>query len=119
MAILDIDYHHGNGQQDIFYDRDDVLTVSIHGHPHFAYPYFSGFEDETGSGRGVGFNVNLPQPEKLDGKAYRAVLAPRPRPHRTLRADLSGGGARAGPGRRATRPGAGSSVPATSRRTVG
>jgi len=74
VAILDIDYHHGNGQQDIFYDRDDVLTVSIHGHPRFAYPYFSGFGEETGSGRGVGFNVNLPQPEKLDGKAYRAAL---------------------------------------------
>jgi acetoin utilization deacetylase AcuC-like enzyme/GNAT superfamily N-acetyltransferase len=74
VAILDIDYHHGNGQQDIFYDRDDVLTVSIHGHPRFAYPYFSGFEEETGSGRGLGFNVNLPQPEELEGKAYRAVL---------------------------------------------
>jgi GNAT superfamily N-acetyltransferase len=42
VAILDIDYHHGNGQQDIFYRRSDVLTVSLHGHPRFAYPYFSG-----------------------------------------------------------------------------
>jgi acetoin utilization deacetylase AcuC-like enzyme len=75
VAILDIDYHHGNGQQDIFYDRDDVLTVSIHGHPRFAYPYFSGFEDETGEGRGVGYNLNLPQPEKLDGKGHRVALA--------------------------------------------
>ena len=51
VAILDIDYHHGNGQQEIFYNRADVLTVSIHGHPSFAYPYFSGFRDETGIGR--------------------------------------------------------------------
>jgi acetoin utilization deacetylase AcuC-like enzyme len=43
VAVLDIDYHHGNGQQNIFYDRSDVLTISIHGHPNFAYPYFSGF----------------------------------------------------------------------------
>ncbi len=75
VAILDIDYHHGNGQQDIFYDRDDVLTVSIHGHPSFAYPYFSGFAEETGSGRGEGFNLNLPQVENLDGKGHRAAVA--------------------------------------------
>jgi acetoin utilization deacetylase AcuC-like enzyme/GNAT superfamily N-acetyltransferase len=75
VAILDVDYHHGNGQQDIFYDRDDVLTVSIHGHPSFAYPYFSGFAEEVGQGRGEGFNLNLPQPEKLDGKGHRAALA--------------------------------------------
>jgi len=48
VAILDLDYHHGNGQQEIFFNRCDVLTVSIHGHPHVAYPYFSGFEDENG-----------------------------------------------------------------------
>ena len=73
-AILDIDFHHGNGQQDIFYERSDVLTVSIHGHPSFAYPYFSGFEDETGSGDGVGSNLNLPLPEDIDGAAYRQTL---------------------------------------------
>jgi GNAT superfamily N-acetyltransferase len=56
VAILDIDYHHGNGQQNIFYARDDVLTLSIHGHPRFAYPYFSGFEDERGWRAGEGFN---------------------------------------------------------------
>ena len=50
VAILDIDYHHGNGEQDIFYKRSDVLTISIHGHPSFAYPYFSGFEEERGGG---------------------------------------------------------------------
>jgi len=75
VAILDLDYHHGNGQQDIFYDRSDVLTISIHGHPHFAYPYFSGFEDEKGSGTGYGYNMNVPLPEKVDGTRYRDSLA--------------------------------------------
>ena len=74
VAVLDVDYHHGNGTQDIFYQRDDVLTVSIHGHPSFAYPYFSGFSDETGEGKGIGFNRNYPMPEMLDGEGYRRVL---------------------------------------------
>ena len=74
VAILDIDYHHGNGQQDIFYRRSDVLTVSIHGHPSFAYPYFSGFADEGGEGDGEGFNLNLPLPESVTGEAYRKTL---------------------------------------------
>ena len=74
VAILDIDYHHGNGTQDIFYSRRDVLTVSIHGHPRFAYPYFNGFEDETGVDHGLGFNLNLPLPEHLDGAGYRVAL---------------------------------------------
>jgi acetoin utilization deacetylase AcuC-like enzyme/GNAT superfamily N-acetyltransferase len=75
VAIVDVDYHHGNGQQDIFYTRDDVFTVSIHGDPSFAYPYFTGFTDERGEGRGLGYNLNLPQPEKLDGGGYRRALA--------------------------------------------
>jgi len=75
VAILDIDYHHGNGTQDIFYQRRDVLTVSLHGHPRFAYPYFNGFEDETGSDYGLGFNLNIPLPEQLDGTGYRIALA--------------------------------------------
>ncbi|MFP4585574.1 MAG: GNAT family N-acetyltransferase [Desulfococcaceae bacterium] len=75
VAILDIDYHHGNGQQEIFSDRADVLTVSIHGHPRFAYPYFSGFEDEIGTGEGAGFNLNFPLPERMDGEGYRKILA--------------------------------------------
>jgi acetoin utilization deacetylase AcuC-like enzyme len=73
-AILDIDYHHGNGAQDIFYDRSDVLTVSIHGHPRFAYPYFSGFEDEKGEGPGKGYNLNIPLPEVVNGVQYREAL---------------------------------------------
>ncbi len=75
IAILDIDYHHGNGQQDIFYQRNDVLTVSIHATPNIAYPYFSGFEDERGEGPGEGFNWNMPLPEHQDGPAYRKTLA--------------------------------------------
>jgi acetoin utilization deacetylase AcuC-like enzyme/GNAT superfamily N-acetyltransferase len=75
VAILDLDYHHGNGQQDIFYRRADVLTLSIHGHPKFAYPYFTGFEEERGDGPGEGFNWNLPLPESVDGPAYTQALA--------------------------------------------
>jgi acetoin utilization deacetylase AcuC-like enzyme/GNAT superfamily N-acetyltransferase len=75
VAILDVDYHHGNGQQQIFYHRDDVLTVSIHGHPSFAYPYFSGFGEELGEGPGEGFNRNYPLPERRTGKQYRETLA--------------------------------------------
>ena len=74
VAILDIDYHHGNGQQNIFYNRADVLTISIHGHPSFAYPYFSGFADEIGEGAGKGFNINYPLSEHLDNQQYRKVL---------------------------------------------
>lgn len=73
-AVLDMDYHHGNGQQDVFYRRSDVLTVSIHGHPSFAYPYFSGFEDERGEGEGEGFSMNIPLPEGVNGKQYRKAL---------------------------------------------
>jgi acetoin utilization deacetylase AcuC-like enzyme/GNAT superfamily N-acetyltransferase len=75
VAILDIDYHHGNGAQNIFYQRPDVLTTSIHGHPSFAYPYFSGFADEKGAGAGKGFNINIPLPEKIDGRRYYQVLS--------------------------------------------
>jgi acetoin utilization deacetylase AcuC-like enzyme len=60
VAILDLDYHHGNGTQGIFYQRSDVLCVSIHADPHHASPWFSGRADETGGGAGVGYNVNLP-----------------------------------------------------------
>jgi acetoin utilization deacetylase AcuC-like enzyme/GNAT superfamily N-acetyltransferase len=74
VAILDIDYHHGNGQQDIFYLRADVLTISIHGNPRFAFPYFAGFEDERGEGEGEGFNLNLPLPETVGGERYRQAL---------------------------------------------
>jgi acetoin utilization deacetylase AcuC-like enzyme len=74
VAMLDVDYHHGNGQQQIFLERDDVLTVSIHGHPSFAYPYFSGFAEECGEGPGTGFNLNLPLPEQADGVRHGRAL---------------------------------------------
>ncbi len=74
VAFLDIDYHHGNGSQDIFYKRDDVLFQSIHGHPRHSYPYFSGFEDERGEGAGEGFNINHPLPEGVDDEGYLRVL---------------------------------------------
>jgi len=60
VAILDVDFHHGNGTQDVFYDRDDVMYLSIHGDPMEAFPYFLGHADEIGIGRGEGFNVNYP-----------------------------------------------------------
>lgn len=74
VAIIDIDYHHGNGQQTIFYQRNDVLTISLHGHPRFAYPYFCGFEDEIGEDAGVGYNLNLPLQEHLDAQNYMKSL---------------------------------------------
>lgn len=74
VAVLDVDYHHGNGTQDIFYERADVLTVSIHGDPSFAYPYFTGFKDETGRRAGAGFNLNLPLPETIEPDDHRRAL---------------------------------------------
>lgn len=74
VAILDIDYHHGNGHQQIFYARNDVFTVSIHGNPSFAYPYFTGFAEETGEGEGEGFNLNFPLKENISGIEYIRVL---------------------------------------------
>jgi acetoin utilization deacetylase AcuC-like enzyme len=74
IAILDIDYHHGNGQQEIFYERSDVLTISIHGHPGVTYPYFSGFAGERGKGAGRGYNINIPLPENIPVEEHREAL---------------------------------------------
>jgi acetoin utilization deacetylase AcuC-like enzyme len=62
VAVLDVDFHHGNGTQDIFYARSDILYVSLHGDPADAFPYFSGYADESGTGAGHGFTLNLPLP---------------------------------------------------------
>jgi len=62
VAVLDIDFHHGNGTQDIFYGRDDVFFASLHGAPEDAFPYFLGFADETGEGPGEGATANYPMP---------------------------------------------------------
>lgn len=74
VALLDIDYHHGNGSQNIFYERDDVYVVSIHGNPRQAYPYFCGFEDETGKGAGKGFNRNYPLFPSVDDERFLKTL---------------------------------------------
>ena len=74
VAILDVDYHHGNGTQDIFYERADVLFASLHAHPATAFPYFSGYEDEIGSGAGGGFTLNLPMPEGTEFGVWQQAL---------------------------------------------
>lgn len=74
VAVLDIDFHHGNGTQDIFINRSDVLTLSIHGDPSYAYPYFAGFSDELGEGEGDGFNLNYPLEEGVGDDRYMIVL---------------------------------------------
>ncbi len=74
VAVLDVDYHHGNGTQAIFDARSDVLTVSIHGDPMTEYPFFLGHADERGTGAGAGFNLNLPLPRGTDFARWRAAL---------------------------------------------
>ncbi|QEW22389.1 Acetylpolyamine aminohydrolase [Marinibacterium anthonyi] len=73
-AIVDVDVHHGNGTQGIFYDRDDVLTVSIHADPARFYPFFWGHAQERGQGRGLGCNLNLPLPRGTGDDDYLATL---------------------------------------------
>jgi len=75
VAILDVDYHHGNGTQDIFYERADVLFVSIHADPATDYPFYWGHADETGAGEGEGATLNLPLPQGTRIAPYRAALA--------------------------------------------
>lgn len=74
VALLDVDFHHGNGTQTIFYGRDDVLFLSIHGDPASTYPYFLGHVDETGTGRGEGYNINLPLPPGAPATAWFSAL---------------------------------------------
>jgi acetoin utilization deacetylase AcuC-like enzyme len=74
VAILDIDYHHGNGTQDIFYDRGDVLFVSLHADPRTDYPFFWGHADEVGEGAGEGATLNLPLPQGTDLGTYLPAL---------------------------------------------
>ena len=76
VAILDVDYHHGNGTQQIFWRRGDVLYVSLHGDPDRAYPFFLGRADETGEGRGAGANLNLPLPRRHDERAVPGRARP-------------------------------------------
>lgn len=74
VAILDVDFHHGNGTQEIFYESDQVGYLSLHGDPATTYPYFSGYPDELGEGKGRGFNRNFPLPPQTDGNAYLETL---------------------------------------------
>lgn len=74
IAILDVDYHHGNGTQSIFYGRSDVLVASLHADPRTEYPFYLGHADETGEGAGVGFNLNLPLPAGCPAAEWFAAL---------------------------------------------
>ncbi|AKU23161.1 histone deacetylase family protein [Massilia sp. MB5] len=75
VAVLDLDCHHGNGTQSIFYDRADVLCISLHADPRSSYPYYLGHADETGDGAGYGYNVNMPlAPQQANAQAWFAAL---------------------------------------------
>ena len=74
VAILDVDFHHGNGTQQIFWRRGDVLYVSLHADPDRQYPFFLGRADETGEGDGAAANLNIPLPAGTDNAAYLIAL---------------------------------------------
>ncbi|MDP3407009.1 histone deacetylase family protein [Bosea sp. (in: a-proteobacteria)] len=74
VAILDVDAHHGDGTQQIFYRRDDVLTISVHADPSNYYPFYTGYEDERGNGPGEGFNLNLPLAHGAGGAEMAAAV---------------------------------------------
>lgn len=74
VSILDVDYHHGNGTQEIFYARDDVQVINLHADPMQEYPYFLGSRDEKGAGRGEGFNINYPMPFGTEFEKWFAAL---------------------------------------------
>jgi len=75
VAILDVDLHHGNGTQSVFYSRNDVLTVSIHADPLRFYPFFWGYANEQGEGEGKGCNLNLPLPRGSGDQEFQQALA--------------------------------------------
>lgn len=70
VGILDVDVHHGNGTQSIFYEREDVVTASIHADPSNFMPYYAGYADETGDGAGAGYNLNVPLPHRSKDPVY-------------------------------------------------
>jgi len=74
VAILDVDYHHGNGTQAIFYERADVFYASVHGDPQTEFPFFLGHADETGAGAGEGFNANFPLPAGASNEQWFEAL---------------------------------------------
>ena len=75
VAVLDVDYHHGNGTQAIFYDRPDVFFASVHGDPRTEYPFYLGHADEQGEGAGLGANLNLPLPRGATFAMWRDAMA--------------------------------------------
>jgi acetoin utilization deacetylase AcuC-like enzyme len=75
VAVLDVDYHHGNGTQAIFWERGDVFFASLHADPHTDYPFFSGHADERGAGEGAGATLNLPLPPGMTGPQWLQALA--------------------------------------------
>ena len=85
VAILDIDYHHGNGTQDIFWTRGDVFYASVHADPATDYPFYWGHADEIGEGEGAGATLNLPLPQGTRLDAFRAAQADGARRDRRVR----------------------------------
>lgn len=77
VAIVDIDFHHGNGTQDIFYSDPNVLVVNVHGDPKTVFPFYWGFSHEHGQGEGEGYNVNIPLSPDTDGDTFVAVVRDR------------------------------------------
>lgn len=88
VAILDVDFHHGNGTQDIFYDDPSVLFVSLHGQPEDAFPHFLGYADEQGTGAGDGATLNLPLPPGTTYSVWSHALEQAERAVQTFKADL-------------------------------
>jgi acetoin utilization deacetylase AcuC-like enzyme len=74
IAILDIDYHHGNGTQEIFYADPNVLFCSLHAHPDDDYPFYWGSKEESGEAKGLGYNFNWPLPQGIRDLDYLQVL---------------------------------------------
>jgi acetoin utilization deacetylase AcuC-like enzyme len=74
VAVLDIDFHHGNGTQEITYGSDGVMYVSIHGDPNDSFPFFYGYAGERGKGAGEGYNLNLPLSQGADWAVYQPAL---------------------------------------------
>lgn len=74
ISILDVDFHHGNGTQDIFYQRNDVQFISLHGDPKDVFPNFLGYSDEKGEGNGLGYNINYPMPPATPYSKWKQAL---------------------------------------------
>lgn len=87
VAVLDIDYHHGNGTQSLFYERADIFFASIHGDPRTEYPFYLGYADESGNRAGRGFNLNIPLQRGTEFPVWRAALADALRAIGAFRAD--------------------------------